>query len=140
MYNTDEKIAHLGFIQGVINRMANNSFLIKGWCVTLVAAVLSLASSESDKNYFFIAFIPIFIFWGMDAYFFYQEHLYRKLYEDVTSKEPTIPVFSLNANSFKKKLDHGSCYLFKIAVFPIYLSLGGVILLVILKILKIHSN
>ncbi len=31
----DEKIAHLGFIQDVINRMGSNSFMIKGWCVAL---------------------------------------------------------------------------------------------------------
>jgi len=35
----DEKIAHLGFIQGAINRMGNNSFLVKGWTVALVAGL-----------------------------------------------------------------------------------------------------
>jgi len=31
------KIAHLGFIQATITRMGTNSFMIKGWAVTLVA-------------------------------------------------------------------------------------------------------
>ena len=33
----ENKIKHLEIIQGVINRMAGNSFALKGWAVTLVA-------------------------------------------------------------------------------------------------------
>ena len=33
----ENKRAHLEMIQAVITRMAGNSFLIKGWSVTLVA-------------------------------------------------------------------------------------------------------
>ena len=32
-----QKLKHLEFIQGVINRLATNSFLMKGWSVVLVA-------------------------------------------------------------------------------------------------------
>ena len=35
----DAKLKHLEMIQGVINRMANCSFLLKGWSVTLIAAL-----------------------------------------------------------------------------------------------------
>lgn len=31
----DNKLKHLELIQGVINRMASNSFKLKGWAVTL---------------------------------------------------------------------------------------------------------
>ena len=34
----DRKIKHLEFIQGVINRLASDSFRMKGWSVVLVAA------------------------------------------------------------------------------------------------------
>ena len=50
----DKEILHkeIDLIQGVINRMANNSFLLKGWLVTLITVVLALTkdsiiSSES---------------------------------------------------------------------------------------------
>jgi hypothetical protein len=33
----ESELKHLEFIQGVIARLANNSFLLKGWSVTLVA-------------------------------------------------------------------------------------------------------
>ena len=42
----EEKIAHLGFIQDVINRMGNNSFLVKGWLVALIAAIFALAAEK----------------------------------------------------------------------------------------------
>ena len=34
----DRKIKHLEFIQGVINRLASDSFRMKGWSVVLVSA------------------------------------------------------------------------------------------------------
>ena len=40
----DKKINHLQMIQGVISRMASNSFALKGWAVTLVAGIFALAS------------------------------------------------------------------------------------------------
>jgi hypothetical protein len=41
----DNKIKHLEFIQGVITRMNANSFQIKGWSVTITAALLALYAS-----------------------------------------------------------------------------------------------
>ena len=38
----DCKINHLELIQGVINRLASDSFRMKGWCVVLVAALFIL--------------------------------------------------------------------------------------------------
>ena len=42
----DKKIKHLEMIQGVINRMASNSFLLKGWTVVLVSALFALAAND----------------------------------------------------------------------------------------------
>lgn len=48
----ERKINHLGMIQGVINRMASNSFALKGWAVTLVVGIFVLAGKDADKRYF----------------------------------------------------------------------------------------
>ena len=40
------KIKHLEMIEAVIERMAKNSFQLKGWAMTLVAAVGALASQK----------------------------------------------------------------------------------------------
>lgn len=65
-------------VQDIISRMANNSFLIKGWSVTLVVASLLF---KGIFYHHFVAFIPWFIFWRYDAYFLRLEKLYRKLYD-----------------------------------------------------------
>ena len=71
----DKKLKHLELVQGVINRMANNSFMLKGWAVTLVAGIFALAGKDTDKLYFLVAYIPVLVFWGLDAYYLLQERL-----------------------------------------------------------------
>lgn len=61
----NNKITHLEMVQGIINRMASNSFMLKGWAVTLVAGIFALASKDTDKLYFLIAYIPIVVFLGV---------------------------------------------------------------------------
>ena len=79
----DKKIKHLEFIQGVINRLSQNSFLLKGWSVVLVSAFFALSTGDSNPVFVYLTFIPIVIFWGIDAYFLYEEKRYRKLYDNV---------------------------------------------------------
>lgn len=60
-------IAHLGFVQNVINRLGNNSFLIKGWTVALTAAIFALANSKSNL----IAALLITVFFGLWTLIFF---------------------------------------------------------------------
>ena len=71
------KLKHLEFIQGVINRLASNSFQMKGWSVVLVAAILVLLAREDCLAAAFIALGPSMVFWGLDGYFLWQERLFR---------------------------------------------------------------
>lgn len=95
----DKKLKHLELVQGVINRMANNSFMLKGWTVTLVAGVFVLAEKDTDKLYFLVAYVPILVFWGLDAYYLRQERLYRSLYDKVRQMVEDKIDFSLKATS-----------------------------------------
>ena len=45
----EKKLKHLELTQGVLNRLANNSALLKGWSVTLVAALLALSVATEQK-------------------------------------------------------------------------------------------
>ena len=94
--NLDAKIAHLGFIQVVIDRMGSNSFLLKGWSITLVAAVFALSSKDADQRFVLLAYFPVIVFWVLDAYFLHQERLFRKLYEKVASGDISSKEFVLN--------------------------------------------
>ena len=71
----DKKLKHLEMVQGVINRMASNSFMLKGWAVTLVAGIFALAGKDTDKLYFLVSYVPVIVFWGLDAYYLLQEIL-----------------------------------------------------------------
>ena len=100
----ENKIKHLELIQSVINRMASNSFALKGWGVTLVAGIFVLAGKDADKLYFLVAYIPIIVFWGLDAYYLLQERLYCALYDKVLKiskmrRTPFITVSYLKQNS-----------------------------------------
>lgn len=83
----DKMEAHLSMIQGVVNRLAQSSFLLKGWSVVLVSALLAFAAASSEEAILVVAFLPALAFWGLDGYFLWQERLYRALYDSVRAKE-----------------------------------------------------
>lgn len=94
----EEKIRHLEMVQGIINRMAGNSFFLKGWMVTLVTAFFSLSDKDENTIYFLLVYIPIFIFWMLDAYYLRQERLYRNLYDLIRNIHPSKIDFSMDAS------------------------------------------
>ena len=93
----EQKLKHLEFIQGVINRLATNSFQMKGWSVVLVAATLVLLARENKLHAAFIALAPILVFWALDGYFLWQERLYRALYDHVRTLDKSQIDFSMDA-------------------------------------------
>ena len=106
----EQKIAHLTFIQGVITRMGQNSFLLKGWSVTIVAALFALAAQGANKQYVLVAYFPVVMFWLLDAFFLYQEKLFRKLYEKVGADEINSDDFTLILKWLNRKLIHIFAY------------------------------
>lgn len=117
------KVAHLTFIQGVINRMANNSFLIKGWSITVMTALIAVGGALENELFFFLTLFPILLFWWLDAYFFMLENVYRELYEkDRIEKKFD---FDLNPNLVttinRTSMCARSKYLKSRAVVPLYL-------------------
>ena len=92
----DNKKAHLEMIQGVINRMAHNSFLLKGWSVTLVTALLVLSTAVEDKIALItISLVPLIIFWVLDGYYLWQERVFRATYDSVRVKDEKDIDFSM---------------------------------------------
>jgi len=92
MDGSERVIKHLEITQGVINRLAHNSFLIKGWSMTiLAAAILFLARVDNINSvYLTLSFIiPVIGFWILDGYFLWQERLFRGIYNDIRNQEDT---------------------------------------------------
>ena len=94
----DKKIQHLQMIEDVITRMASNSFSLKGWAVTLVAAIFALTWANVSRGFLLIALIPIFAFWALDAYYLNLERKNRKLYDKVRKLDEAEIDFSMNAS------------------------------------------
>jgi len=119
-------------IQSTIRRMSFNSFLIKGWTITLVVVTLLLKGTEEQV---LIAFIPLLVFWFLDSYFLWQEKMYRKLYDWVIANRMKTDehLFDMNAYRFKDDVDSKPRIMFSTTLGWFYGSIA--ILIVIYKIL-----
>lgn len=95
----DAELKHLEFIQGIITRLAQNSFLIKGWSVTLVAGILALASRNSTYYLVVVTIFPALAFWGLDAFYLGQERNLRNLYKD--AREGKIKVLDIAPDEYE---------------------------------------
>ncbi len=128
--NTESKLKHLEFVQAVVNRMASNSFLLKGWSVTLVAALFALAAKDANENYVIVAYIPVLIFWIIDAYFLLQERLFRSLYDDIRKKKEDEIDFSMNTEQFHSRRNSWASSFFSETLLLFYFSMVGIMLVV----------
>jgi hypothetical protein len=100
----ENKLKHLEMIQNIINRMANNSFLLKGWAVIIVSALFALSAKDTNHKFIYIAYLPAIAFWILDGYFLWQERLYRKLYDMVRKKDVSEIDFSMDITPVKGKV------------------------------------
>ncbi len=121
-------LKEIEIIQDIIKRMAFNSFMIKGWAITLVVVTLLLKGTRFQV---LIAFIPLLVFWFLDAYFLWQERMYRELYNWVISNRLKTDehLFDMNAYRFKDKVQSKFRIMFSITLGWFY---GSIAVLVII--------
>jgi hypothetical protein len=100
MDKPSNKHKHLEFVQAAVNRMAGNLFLLKGWSITLIAALFALAAKDANRFYILIAYFPLFIFWSLDGYFLSQERKFRALYDYVRTLDESQIDFSMDTRPF----------------------------------------
>lgn len=135
----DAKLKHLEMIQGIINRMAGNSFLLKGWSVTLISALFALAAKDSNRFFLYLAYFPCVAFWSLDGYFLWQERMYRKLYQDVAKKSAEAHDLNMNATKFKSEVASWCSVCFSPTLKLFHGVIFGVIVLIMLIIILIGS-
>ncbi len=121
-------------IQDIIKRMASNSFMIKGWTITLVVVTLLLKGENSHQAV--LAFIPLFVFWFLDAYFLWQERLYWKLYNWVIKNrlETEADLLDMNASRFEGEVPSMARTMFSVTLASFY---GAITLAVLIYIIAI---
>lgn len=124
LFDMENKRKHLEFIQGIINRMAGNSFFLKGWAIALISALFVLSAKDTNQKYFLVAYFPVIIFWVLDGYFISQERLFRDLYDDVRKLDENNIDFSMDRRKYKKNNRNGwLCSMFSVTLRWFYLSL-----------------
>jgi hypothetical protein len=86
----DDRLKYFDLLQGAISRMAANSFLLKGWSVTLTTAILGLAAKDAKAMIALVALVPVLVLWGLDAYYLALERKFRGLWKAaVAAAAPT---------------------------------------------------
>lgn len=105
MSDGEDRRKHLDFIQAVIARQASNSFLVKGWGLTVATAAFALAVKEDAPQVAVVGVLAVLAFWYLDAFFLRQERLFRCLYDAVvdTTRNPPIDAFSMDTRPFAKQ-------------------------------------
>jgi hypothetical protein len=130
----DNKIKHLEMIQSIINRMSNNSFLLKGWMIAIISALFVYANVSCKLSWFFIEFLPVFSFWVLDGYYLRQEKLFRALYDKVRVKDEKQIDYSMDTNPIEDDVDSWVVTLFSPTLWMFYIPV--IVIAIILLTIK----
>lgn len=132
-------LKEVDIIQDIIKRMAFNSFLIKGWAVTLVVVTLLLRGPEYQAC---VAFIPLLTFWFLDAYFLWQERMYRTLYKWVISNRLKTEeyLFDMTAYRFKDKVQSKIRIMFSLTLGWFYGSIAILIAIYLIFLFQVQKG
>jgi len=133
----EKKLKHLEMIQNVISRMAGNLFFLRGWTITLLAALLAIFSQNINTEYVVYLLILIFIFWVLDGYFLSQEKLFRDLYNHVRTLSEDQIDFSMDITEFKKLKKNTIIYvMFSPTLLIFYVPLFVMAAIIIINLIK----
>jgi len=75
--------------------MASNSFLFKGWSITIIAGISAFATQDSNGLLMIVPIVATLLFWGVDAYYLMLERAFRNLYDEVRLKKESEIDFEL---------------------------------------------
>ena len=125
-----EKIAHLEMIQNIVNRLSQNSFLLKGWTVILVSGLLALGAARTETVLDYLALFPVLAFWGLDAYFLREEKTFRHLFNHVREIDEKDIDFSMDRSVVADKRES----VVRVAVSKTLLVFHGVLLVAVVTV------
>ncbi len=141
--NSSAVQAHLTIMQGVINRMAENSRSCKVWCVTLVAATLVLVARTGEPQHALIALVPTLLFLFLDSYYLALERAFIRSQNAFVAKVhrselESADLYRVAPMGMGWRLV-GRCLLGSVSIWPFYLLVAVTILLTWLLIIPSDS-
>jgi hypothetical protein len=132
---SEQQVKHLEMLQQIISRMASNSFMLKGWSVTLVVGFFAVVDKTQIQELGLVALIPIVLFWILDGYFLRQERLFRKHYDFVRGRNSgDIVDFSMNTQPYEAEVNCVLKVMFSNTLFLFYLGLSVPTIIVLVGI------
>lgn len=128
---------HLEFVQNVISRMTQNSYLLKGWTVTLVAATFAVSLSVNSAWLVATALLPTIAFSVLDAGYVRGERLFRRLYDAIRrdrdknyhEESDKVEAFSMDTQPYEKDVKKIREIVVSVSILPFYGSIALVIVL-----------
>ncbi len=96
-----EKLAHLGYIQNVVARMAHEANSLKSWLLPVVTAAYGYAIVAHSWKVALVGIAACLLMGWQAASYLQEEKAYRKLYNATIKGE--VEPFSMNATPFKPK-------------------------------------
>jgi hypothetical protein len=132
----EAKLKHLEFIQSAIARMSTNSFLFKGWSITIAAGLSAFAAVNTKPALLTIALVSTLMFWGLDGYYLWLERGFVKLHEQVSAQ----PASTINFGMRIDKTDAARNW-FRTCWRPhLFLFYGTIIAVDVVAIFIVRSN
>lgn len=96
----EQRAKHLELLQGTIARLGTNSFVIKGWTMTLTGALGAVATQTSGRPVAATALSLTVGFWLLDSYYLRQERIFRSLYEKAAADQSDVPLFTMDVERY----------------------------------------
>ena len=119
----DGKLKHLELIQSVIDRMARNSSLLKGWAATVVTGLYALTFDDITGAHVLLSTFLTAYFALLDSYYLAKERAFRNLYEETAAKNEADIDFSMKRENTDRLGDWFDAFLST----TIWLFYGGLI-------------
>ena len=128
---------YLQMIENVINKMSSNSFLIRGWGITVISSLITVylthLRNKSDWYILILCLVVCILFWINDAYYLYIERKFRMLYSKAINSE--VDNFAMDINNIK--MNFSSC-MFSCTYLISYLPISICILIEIVFMKPCH--
>ncbi len=70
----------------------------------LVSALFALSASNTSIHFVYLAYFPSIAFWILDAFYLWQERLFRALYDHVRKMDEDEIDFSMNTSIVKHQV------------------------------------
>lgn len=139
----------IDLIQACIIRMAQNSFMVKGWLISLIAVVFALLPENFNiKLLCIVGLVVSGCFWYLDGFFLKMEKLYRWKYEWVICNRLESDSFCYDLNPYNTEMwvhgSDGKCkeepavieIMFTKTIFPLYLPIFATVILLLINSFK----